>query len=230
MRLYSNPDVILSKILADFPAAGEALKQAEHIQAQLLPYQAAALFALVRPFNRVGATILEIGTAAGYSAAIMAQAAPRGFITTLNSAEHEVIGAMVNLELFMNVHPVCAASWDYLVEKPLAQFDVIFVDGDHGQIVRDMPWWDRVEPGGLMLFHDYSPKVCPPVYEAVNQLASDLDRDGPDVTIMDDKQIGLAGLYKIEDPEGEWQTLRQAVEGYVWQTSLQPAEEQVSHG
>jgi hypothetical protein len=52
--------------------------------------------------------------------------------------------------------------------------------------------------GGLMIFHDYSEKACPPVYEAVNGLADALYRPKPNVCIVDSDLNGMAAFYKGE--------------------------------
>lgn len=173
------------------PEAAQALKNSAHIRGQLEPYQAAALFALARKHD--GGNILEIGTLIGYSASLIAQAAPNAEIATLNSAAHEIEAARHNLAEWPNVQVIQAISWDYLESYVGPMLNMVFVDGDHKRVARDVPWWDWVAEGGLMLFHDYSPEKCPPVYAAVNGLAEALGR-GPDVLLMDDQGVGMAGL------------------------------------
>jgi predicted O-methyltransferase YrrM len=162
--------------------------------------------------------ILEIGTALGYSAAMMAEAAPTAHITTLNPKEIEYPRAVKWLAPYTNVHVAKIKSWDFLeaarhFSTPTYQWqvDMIFVDGDHGQIKRDLPWWEFLKVGGLMLFHDYSPegsaRPCQPVYDAVNDFAVGLGREPdllvdwgiePDLLVIDDRGVGLAGFYKRE--------------------------------
>ena len=184
-------------------AAYTAVKRASRIRGQLLPYQALALYELVKAYDRPGCNILEIGTFVGHSTAVMAQAAPRAWIVTLNPAGHEARKAINNLRDWPNVRVVGERSWDYL-EHDGTPWDVIFVDGDHKHIMQDMPWWDRVRCGGLMLFHDYSPpeaaNPCPRVYSAVNYLGELLGRP-PDVLIVGRDKVGMAGFYvKLGDP------------------------------
>jgi len=159
------------------------------------PFQVAALFALAAQYN--GGNILEIGTFIGHSASIMAQAAPEAKIITLNHAAHEVEEAVRNLREWPNIEVVQALSWDYLDTYGNPMLDMVFVDGDHKRVVRDLPWWGWLEKDGLMLFHDYSPKLCPPVYNAVNRLGEMLGRE-PDVMVMDDEGRGMAGFYNRE--------------------------------
>lgn len=188
------PDKIMAALLLLDDGVEDALKDSASIEAQILPYQAAALYVLVGQYDREDAHLLDIGTAAGYSASVMAQAAPKAEIVTLNPAGHEVKAARRNLGRWPNVRLVQAASWDYLESYGGPFLDVIFVDGDHKRVAEDVPWWRWLAEGGLMLFHDYSPAACPPVYEAVNALGEVLGR-GPDVLVLDDGGIGMAGFY-----------------------------------
>lgn len=192
MRLKGSRTWLMGTLLKQNPEAALALENSAHIRGQLELHQAAALYVLAGKHN--GGHILEIGTLAGYSASLMAQAAPEAKIVTLNPAENEIPVATANLARYQNIQIVMAKSWDYLTDYKGPKLDLIFVDGDHKRVGKDMPWWDWLAGGGLMLFHDYSPKACPPVYEAVNQLGERLGR-GPDVLIMDEEKVGLAGFY-----------------------------------
>jgi predicted O-methyltransferase YrrM len=180
------------------PGVSAALRVArETARGRLLEWQAAALFALARPF--VGGNILEIGTFLGYSATVIAQAAPKATITTLNSSPIEAGLARKHLSRWSNVSVLEQRSWDYLVTDKTI-WDMIFVDGDHVRIARDLPWFNRLRVGGLILFHDYSPRggpsACPPVYAALNDMAAKLHAF--DVQIADENQTGLAGFYRHE--------------------------------
>lgn len=162
-------------------------------------YQAYALYALARQFNRPGARVLEIGTAIGYSAAVLASALPDAQIITLNPHASEAAKARANLGAWGNVTVVEALSWDYLESYAGEPFDLIFVDGDHKRVRRDFAWWDHLRDGGLMLFHDYSPagtyRACVPVYEALNELRDKLKREF-DVLVVDSGGVGLAGFVR----------------------------------
>lgn len=164
------------------------------------PYQAAALYHLAKPYN--GGQALEIGTAYGYSCFYLAYAMPDSRITTLNASEGEVQAVKESkvLSRFPNVEILHRVSWDYLRESDgTACYNFIFVDGDHKRVKKDFPYFNRLIDGGLMVFHDYSPlgsqRECPPVYEAVNDLAKYLRRN-PDVLIVDDGGVGLAGFIR----------------------------------
>lgn len=193
MKLKGDRKRLMEVILMQCPDAEKALENSARIRGQLEPYQAAVLFALAQRYD--GGRILEIGTLHGYSASIIAQAAPEAEIITLNSAGHEMEIARRNLAEWANVEVKQAVSWELLETYEGPEWNMVFVDGDHKRVARDVPWWDWVAEGGLILFHDYSPMRCPPVYEAVNGLGETLGRE-PDILIMDDEEIGMAGFYK----------------------------------
>jgi predicted O-methyltransferase YrrM len=169
-------------------------------------YQAAALYALAAPYN--GKRILEIGTALGYSAAVLAEACPDAEIITLNPNEEEALVATRNLSVYPRVKVLPIKSWDFLTQEGIGYFDLIFVDGDHKRVRADLPFYNRLQAGGLLLFHDYSPegatqgkggavRECPPVYQAVNSLVVELGKKAPDVTVIDDGGVGMAGLFAL---------------------------------
>ena len=176
-----------------------ALTAAKHIRSGLLDYQKAWLYVVTSWHNLPDANILEIGTLVGHSAAMIAQAAPKARILTLNPVIDEARIARRNLARYNNVRVLDVRSWDY--HKTITDpYDLIFVDGDHRHIERDLPWFNRLKVGGLMLFQDYSPAdashACPPVYEALNRMAEKLH--GFDVLIIDDGKTGMAGICRKE--------------------------------
>jgi predicted O-methyltransferase YrrM len=164
------------------------------------PYQAAALYHLAKPYN--GGKALEIGTAYGYSCFYLASAMPDSHITTLNASIGEVEAVKENgtLDQFPNVEILHRLSWEYFNESNgTAEYNFIFVDGDHKRVRLDFPFFNRLLDGGLMFFHDYSPlgsrRHCPPVYEGINELAEFLGRE-PDVKVIDDGLVGMAGFIR----------------------------------
>lgn len=198
-----TPLAITDLIKATHPEILRVLEEARYAcptkKRQIAEYQAAALYAAARPYNARGARILELGTFEGYSAHVLSQACPQAHIITLNPKPWEVQIARVHLQ-GRRVSLRGDLSWDYLdqhVKYKNPPFDVVFVDGDHAQIRRDLPWFDHVRDGGLMIFHDYSPaetpRPCPPVYEALNAMRAALDRDF-DVLAVDDTGVGMAGF------------------------------------
>lgn len=200
MYISGTPEEIVRTLLRDMPnlmaprVAQEAVDAILPARPQMLPWQGAALYALARPFNRCGAQILEIGTAGGYSATILRHACPNANITTLNPIEGEVRDTAPRLAA-LGITSLRIASWDYLALYNGPQFDLVWVDGDHKRCAMDLPWWSFVRPLGLMLFHDYSPAACPPVFAAVGELGKKLGRE-PDVVVIDDRNVGMAGFYR----------------------------------
>lgn len=168
-----------------------------HCKGAIKEYQAGWLYVLTWPFNRKGARILEIGTLCGYSAAAMAEAAPLARLVSLNPNKPEVDTASRRLAGYKNVQMLAAYSWDYLAIAP-SEWDLIFVDGDHKQVKRDLPWYNRLKIGGLILFHDYSPREagvpCIPVYEALEAVRR--EQRAPDVELVDNNRVGMAGWYR----------------------------------
>ena len=162
------------------------------------PWEGLLLYSLARQYNRPSARILEIGTAWGYSAAILAEAAPQASITTLNPKAKEFPIARRNLADYANVSVVQTTSAEWLKQSaPI--YDMIFVDGDHtvAGVRADVPYFGVLRPGGLLLFHDYSPagakRPTPGVYQVVWERAVALDRV-PDVLVVDEGLVGMAGF------------------------------------
>jgi predicted O-methyltransferase YrrM len=200
----NTPEQLLAEYVALHPELINIEKNARgavnNTKKAVFPYQAAALYHLAKPYN--GGRALEIGTAYGYSCFYLASAMPASRITTLNASEGEVeaVKSARVLIRFPNVEILHRLSWDYLRESDgTACYNFIFVDGDHKRVKMDFPYFNRLIDGGLMVFHDYSPlgsrRQCPPVYEAVNDLAKHLGRQ-PDVLIVDDGLVGLAGFVR----------------------------------
>lgn len=203
MILTGAPHEIMSDICGKYPPAAQHVKAAaamvSHGKQEVTEYQAAALATLAHQYDTDGAHILEIGTYYGFSAAVMAMAAPNTKIVSLNTNEAEVLIARRALAKLKNVRVECVASWDYLKEYEGPALDMIFVDGDHKRIALDLPWFDWLRAGGLMVFHDYTPlgapRHCPPVYDVLNQCTERIGR-GFDVLIIDTNRLGMAGWYK----------------------------------
>lgn len=201
MELYGTPEHIIKEIAGTLdvkPVLKRVSKRVPFIKRQIAEYQGAALYALATRYFGANAHILEIGTAHGYSAAILAEACPDASIITLNPNAEEAALARENLKDYPNVEVVEAISWDYLKSYRGPKLDLVFVDGDHKRVRMDLPWWDWLKEGGLLLFHDYSPagtyRECPPVFEAVNEFSRLLGRE-PDVKVVEDEGVGMAGFY-----------------------------------
>lgn len=203
MRLIGNDLSIIRalepnhpNLRADLARVREDIPQTKR---EIELFQAAALYALAAQYD--GGRILEIGTAMGYSAAVMSRAAPQARIETLNPKLKEWRRTLDYLGDgdYANVTPIPCRSWDYLEGYETEDLDMVFVDGDHGQAARDFAWWKRIKCSGLMLFHDYAPATvkrgCQPVYEALNALRDGLGR-GFDVVVSDDRGAAMVGWYR----------------------------------
>jgi len=175
----------------------------EHLpmRAEMLEYQLLALYGLARQFDRKKVRIAEIGTGQGASALALSRAAPRAAIISLavNPAEAMLAQSYLRQADCRNVAVVLQASWDYWREHPGEQWHMVFVDGDHNQIWRDMAWWNNLAPGGLFLCHDYSPvdsaRPSPAVFGTLNAFRERLGRDF-DVLLVDETKTGMAGWYR----------------------------------
>ena len=206
MKIKGSPQAIVSHCLMKYPQARGAVDFAreatQRCKGEISDFQAVALYVLTHRYNKSGCRILEIGTAYGFSAAIMAQAAPEAKIITLNPQQWEVDKAEFDLWAagLDNIEFISMRSTDYLAAYTGDNFDMVFVDGDHKRVKEDFPFFNKLNSHGLMLFHDYSPegswRACPPVYEALNE-KRDSFRDF-DVLIEDLAGVSMAGWYKEE--------------------------------
>jgi predicted O-methyltransferase YrrM len=204
MKHQGTPAAIEAAITAACPEWPDVLRRIRtHVppyKREVYQYQAAALYALARQYNKAGVRILEIGTAYGFTAAALAEAAPRAMILTITPNPGNFEAATKHLAAYPNIGVKQITSCDLLKEYPLpADLSMIFVDGDHKNVVLDLPWYNLLVPGGLMLFHDYAPlesgRPCPPVYEALNDMAARLGRPF-DVLVEDDARVGFPGFYR----------------------------------
>lgn len=148
-----------------------------------------------------GENILEIGTYYGKSAIAIAEAAPRSHVTTLEPDPERFEAACENV-LDYNVTVLQIKSWDYL-RRDHREYGMVFVDGCHYQVVRDLPWFNRLRTGGLILFHDYTPLDAtmwqhPVVYDTVNAFMRGLGRNTLDLYISNTDGVGMAGFYRRE--------------------------------
>lgn len=173
------------------------------VKRELLDYQMVALFYLAQQYDRLGGRLLEIGTGRGGSGYMLAKAAPCARVVSLTvdanaAATAESLWAMHRLK---NIDVVVQPSWDYLERYRGEALDLVFVDGDHNAIARDLPWFNHLRPKGLMIFHDYSPQDSPRpsaiCHAALDGMARTLGRPF-DVRIVDDTKTGMVGFYRRE--------------------------------
>lgn len=177
-----------------------------HYKGSVLPYQAACLYALAKPYNSLDTRILEIGTGKGYSTSYLASACPNAQITTLSisheESEHARNIVRHNLGLKNVTFKIVESSWQYYQDmtnlldfQNQLMYDMIFVDGNHNRIASDLVWWNNLKEGGLFVFHDYTPKETT-VTRVLNEFKEQLHRDQFDILIVDNDKIGMAGVYK----------------------------------
>lgn len=186
------PNAEAARIFANRLVTGVSQKQ------RVYDYQAEIIYALAAQFDRPGAQMLEVGTYYGYSAAVIGQACPQAQLVTLNPTTWEWDRARQNLAQIENARALCGMSQEYITEYDGPELAFVFVDGDHKLIHDDLYWFNWLEIGGLILFHDYSPsgsvRQCPPVYRALTKFAERLRP--PDVRIIDNNLAGMAGWYR----------------------------------
>ncbi len=203
MKIAGPPEAIIDYVAQRHPEVMEVmdrcLSQFPLKYRTIAHYQAAPLYMLTKELEPE--FIFEIGTFYGFSAGIMANAAPQARIVTCNPKSWEVEIARKCLEQYPRVELLEAKSWDLLGQYD--GMDMVFVDGDHALIEDDLPWWNHIREGGLFFHHDWTPgdapdRPCPVVYDALNEFAKRLGKDGPDVQIVDDKGMGMAGFYRQE--------------------------------
>lgn len=204
MNLSGSPQEIQAQMIAKHP---ELITLMENIykrviqsKREMYPYQACVLYHLARQYDSSTDRALELGSAFGYSATFLANAMPGAQqIITLNPKGKEYHHAVRALLPYQQASVVMMNSWDYLKIYDGPPFQLIFVDGDHEQVRRDVPWFNHLVDGGLILFHDYTPdgakRPCQPVFEAVNELGRKLGRH-PDVKVIDSRGAGMVGFYR----------------------------------
>ena len=99
--------------------------------------------------------ILEIGTAVGYSALLMAQVMPaRGHITTIENYEPRIRKARENLARAGQEERITLLEGDATrhLEGLSGPYDLIFVDGAKGQYIHWLPRiLELLAPGGLLV-------------------------------------------------------------------------------
>jgi len=120
---------------------------------------------------------LEVGSAYGYSAIVIAKAGAR--VTAVDPHAGELSGSlgimMGNLQAYgVNTVTVSVGpSQEVLPRLPLAWFGLVFIDGDHTEatVEHDVTWARKLlRPGGVLACHDYDEGTCPGVKAALDRL------------------------------------------------------------
>lgn len=108
--------------------------------------------------------ILEVGTAIGYSAIMMALANPKVKIVSIERDEERYLEAVKNVKKFDLEDRITLLFKDALDVKLNEKFDLIFLDGAKGQNINFFEHFERnLEDGGFFItdnieFHGYVEK------------------------------------------------------------------------
>lgn len=192
---------LISWISQKWPRARSIFKRTEHIHHSMPPWESMLLAGIGTWFNYPGARILEIGGCKGGSASIWAEAAPKAEIHTLEPAKRFQSILHENLKPYPNITIWQKFSWHHFLETmedPLL-WDLIFVDGSHVFVHRDLPWWNRLKVGGLMFFDDYTPRIYPVVCAAVRDLWESMGLESADIIVRRRNRAGMAGIWKRKE-------------------------------
>jgi predicted O-methyltransferase YrrM len=142
------------------------------LQAAAQPSDVRALLALARGRR----TVVELGTATGWTTASFALADPARTITSYDPvvqpgravyAELAGADAAARMRFVQQTGEAGAASWDG------APVDVLFIDSTHTRadtVAEFSAWRPSLAAGAVVVFHDYDNPAFPGVAEAVAQL------------------------------------------------------------
>jgi predicted O-methyltransferase YrrM len=120
---------------------------------------------------------VDIGSAYGYSAVVMARAGAH--VTTIDPHAGEnpgtLAGLMNNLQAYRvnTVTVSVGTSQEVLPRLQQGWYGLVFVDGDHREpaVTHDVTWALKLlRPGGVLACHDLDEGSCPGVREALDQL------------------------------------------------------------
>ncbi len=191
-------EMLLTRLGADWPAI--AREVASHVRRSgLLEWQEVLLAICAEQFDKSSASILEVGTDAGYSAAIIRLAAPAARVTTLEPDKLKRRQARINLKgMGIDVRPQMSAVYMEEASAANRKYNMIFIDADHKHAIADLPWYNYLRQDGFILWHDYSPHgphACVPVFAALNAFTNTLEHE-PSIKVIDDTGAGMAGWYK----------------------------------
>jgi len=121
---------------------------------------------------------LEVGSAYGYSAVVMALAGAR--VTAVDPHAGEVPGSAAQMAGNLAAYGVAervtiriGASQQILPTLEPGSFGLVFIDGDHTEatVEHDVGWARKLlRPGGVLAAHDWDEGTCPGVRAALERL------------------------------------------------------------
>jgi len=148
--------------------------------------------AVLRELATGAGEALEVGSAYGYSAVVMAKAGAH--VTAVDPHAGELSGSLGimqgNLQAYQanDVLTRVGRSQDILPTCPLAWFGLVFIDGDHSEatVAHDVGWARKLlRPGGVLACHDLDEGTCPGVRAALERVLG-----------MPDELIDTLAVYK----------------------------------
>ena len=201
--LRGHPGKMLSRLMNVAPDAAIAIRENRLIPGKVDLYQATVLFMAARQYDHVGAQIVDFGTMHGWSASMLSSGAPGALVHTLEPDRERRVMAKWHLTKwgFLNGNVRVLADTSQEFQRKIADrgvgVDLVFIDGDHHHCEPDMPWWNLLREGGLLLFHDYTAKYQS-VVTCVDGLVKQLGKEDPDILLVNARNgQGMAGVYKI---------------------------------
>ena len=133
--------------------------------------------AVLRELAATAGEAVDIGSAYGYSAIVMASAGAR--VTTIDPHAGENPGTlgtlMANLQAYQANAVTVSVGTSQAVLPRLQQnwFGLVFIDGDHTEatVEHDVTWARKLlRPGGVLAAHDWDEATCPGVRAALARL------------------------------------------------------------
>jgi predicted O-methyltransferase YrrM len=133
--------------------------------------------AVLRELAATAGEVVDIGSAYGYSAVVMAKAGAH--VTTIDPHAGENPGTldvlMGNLQAYQanTVTVSVGTSQAVLPRLPLGWFGLVFIDGDHREetVIHDVTWALKLlRPGGVLACHDLDEDSCTGVRAALDRL------------------------------------------------------------
>jgi len=133
--------------------------------------------AVLRELATGAGEALEVGSAYGYSAVVMAKAGAH--VTAVDPHAGELSGSLGimqgNLQAYQanTVMLRIGRSQEILPTCPLGWFGLMFIDGDHTEatVVHDVGWARKLlRKDGVLACHDFDEGTCPGVRAALERL------------------------------------------------------------